>query len=523
MLYIPTFISIIEVLLVTVPVLLTVAFVTVAERKTMASMQRRLGPNVVGYYGLLQAFADALKLLLKEYISPTQANLVLFFLGPIITLIFSLLGYAVIPYGPGLALWDFNLGILYMLAVSSLATYGILLAGWSANSKYAFLGSKWPSRDVNFYLFFSHFKEKIQRTVCEKFIKIRSLNLLGTLYVTPLLFILSWGFKVKILLNVNNSQVTKAFISLVGTSEAIRSLSIICWKAYRSQSVTSLMCLCTYNYLAQIHTALDTLLRTMQHTLWCKKPLSNESKSYYSTESYSDKKLHEWLAGLIDGDGSFYLSKTGHGSLEITMDIIDERALQIIKNVYGGSIKRVYGKNALRYCLRHKKGLTALINDVNGNIRNSYRLIQLNKICTKYDILTIYPNKLKFNNGWLSGFFDADGAITLNSVNGQVAIALTQKTAELLQPLTELYGGYTYVDKGNNAFKWYISDKEGISKLIDYFKKYPSRSLKMNRILLLPKCYRLKQMKAHKSIDRYLSENWKDFVKKWNNYEKDNK
>jgi len=141
MLYFPTLISIIEVLLVTVPVLLTVAYVTVAERKTMASMQRRLGPNIVGYYGLLQAFADALKLLLKEYVSPTQANLSLFFLGPIITLIFSLLGYLVVPYGPGLALSDFNLGILYMLAVSSLATYGILLAGWSANSKYAFLGS----------------------------------------------------------------------------------------------------------------------------------------------------------------------------------------------------------------------------------------------------------------------------------------------------------------------------------------------------------------------------------------------
>jgi NADH-ubiquinone oxidoreductase chain 1 len=141
MLYLPTLISIIEVLLVTIPVLLTIAYVTVAERKTMASMQRRLGPNVVGYYGLLQAFADALKLLLKEYVSPSQANLILFFLGPVITLVFSLLGYAVIPFGPGLAISDYNLGILYMLAVSSLATYGILLAGWSANSKYAFLGS----------------------------------------------------------------------------------------------------------------------------------------------------------------------------------------------------------------------------------------------------------------------------------------------------------------------------------------------------------------------------------------------
>src|SRR5271170_5304447 len=87
-----TIIAIIEVLLVVVPSLLTVAFVTIAERKTMASMQRRLGPNIVGYYGLLQAFADALKLLLKEYVGPTQANLILFFLGPIITLIFSFLG-----------------------------------------------------------------------------------------------------------------------------------------------------------------------------------------------------------------------------------------------------------------------------------------------------------------------------------------------------------------------------------------------------------------------------------------------
>ena len=141
MLYSPLVISIFEVLVFTIPVLLIVAFVTVAERKTMASMQRRLGPNIVGYYGLLQAFADALKLLLKEYVSPTQANTILFFIGPVVTLIFSLLGYSVIPYGPGLSISDFNLGILYLLAVSSLSTYGILLAGWSANSKYAFLGS----------------------------------------------------------------------------------------------------------------------------------------------------------------------------------------------------------------------------------------------------------------------------------------------------------------------------------------------------------------------------------------------
>ena len=111
----PLIISILEVLIVTLPVLFVVAFVTVAERKTMASMQRRLGPNIVGYFGLLQAFADALKLLLKEYVSPTQANLILFFLGPIITLIFSLLGYAVIPFKSGLTIVDTNLVILFYM------------------------------------------------------------------------------------------------------------------------------------------------------------------------------------------------------------------------------------------------------------------------------------------------------------------------------------------------------------------------------------------------------------------------
>jgi NADH-ubiquinone oxidoreductase chain 1 len=133
--------SFLEVVLLLLPALLAVAYTTVAERKTMASMQRRLGPNAVGYYGLLQAFADALKLILKEYVAPTQANIFLFFLGPVVTLIFALLGYAVIPYGPGLSISDLDLGIFYIIAVSSIATYGILLAGWSANSKYAFLGS----------------------------------------------------------------------------------------------------------------------------------------------------------------------------------------------------------------------------------------------------------------------------------------------------------------------------------------------------------------------------------------------
>jgi NADH:ubiquinone oxidoreductase subunit H len=133
--------NLLEILIVVVPILLAVAFITIIERKVMGSIQRRIGPNVVGYYGVLQPFADALKLVVKEQVIPTQATKSLFFLAPIISLIFSLLGWGVIPFGPGLALSDFSLGILYSLALSSIGVYGILFAGWSANSKYAFLGS----------------------------------------------------------------------------------------------------------------------------------------------------------------------------------------------------------------------------------------------------------------------------------------------------------------------------------------------------------------------------------------------
>jgi len=136
-----TLISLIDVLVVLLPALLSVAFMTIIERKQLAAHQRRVGPNYVGYFGVLQPFSDALKLILKETIVPSQSNKVLFYLSPVSTLIFSLLGWGIIPFGQGLAISDFSLGVLYTLALSSLGVYGILFSGWSANSKYAFLGS----------------------------------------------------------------------------------------------------------------------------------------------------------------------------------------------------------------------------------------------------------------------------------------------------------------------------------------------------------------------------------------------
>lgn len=133
--------SLLASLSVLLPILLSVAFITLIERKWLAATQRRVGPNAVGLWGLLQPFADALKLLAKECVVPSHASKVLFYVSPVITLVFSLLGWTVVPFSSGSELLESNLSILLSLALSSLGIYGVLLAGWSANSKYALLGS----------------------------------------------------------------------------------------------------------------------------------------------------------------------------------------------------------------------------------------------------------------------------------------------------------------------------------------------------------------------------------------------
>ena len=141
MFYLNIILSLILGLIIIINILISVAFFTLIERKVLSIFQRRKGPNVVGFAGFLQAFSDGLKLFLKELILPTKINKILYIISPIITLFLSLIIWIVIPFSENIILLDINLGLLYILAISSLNVYGIILAGWTSNSKYSFLGA----------------------------------------------------------------------------------------------------------------------------------------------------------------------------------------------------------------------------------------------------------------------------------------------------------------------------------------------------------------------------------------------
>ena len=132
---------VLEILAIVVPLLVAMAYVTYAERKVIAGMQLRQGPMTVGPYGLLQPIADGVKLFLKETVIPSGANKIVFLLAPMTTFVLALIGWAVIPFGPGMVLANINVGVLYMFAISSLGVYGLIMAGWASNSRYAFLGA----------------------------------------------------------------------------------------------------------------------------------------------------------------------------------------------------------------------------------------------------------------------------------------------------------------------------------------------------------------------------------------------
>ena len=189
---------------------------------------------------------------------------------------------------------------------------------------------------------------------------------------------------------------------------------------------------------------------------------------------------------MIDGDGYFNLSKKGSARFIVVMDTRDKQVLYEIKHKFGGSIYTIANANALRYQLSNKKGLISLINAVNGLIRNPTRLLQVNKLCVKYEIELLYAKPLTYNNGWLSGFIDSDGSIYLNQKSGQIFISASQKNKYLLEPLIKLYSGRIDITNPKcEAFKYIIYRKQEVFNMIDnYFSKYPLKSKKQKRINL---------------------------------------
>lgn len=341
----------------------------------------------------------------------------------------------------------------------------------------------------------------MQQTICRKVKGLIQFILLDT----PI----KWNkfSSVKILVTYDNPQITKAqsenfklvikeffkLSMLVGISEAICLLSTFSFQDFCEKSTNDVL-----NY-DKITTQVN------KNNINLPKKDKNE-------------RFFEWLAGFIDGDGCFLLSKKGFASLEIVTQLRDKKCLYLVKQKFGGSVKLYSGDNYLRYRLHHKQGLLNLINNVNGLLQNPTRIIQLGKICEKYNLQLKDPKPLTYFNGWLAGFFDSDGSIYLNELSGQILITATQKNRFILEALVELYGGTIYAMIKQGAFKWTCFKKKEVLSLVNnYFEINPCRSEKMVRINMVDKFYELRKLHAHNaSANSVIGKTWKHYLVKWN-------
>ena len=316
------------------------------------------------------------------------------------------------------------------------------------------------------------------------------------------------------------------FISkLVGISEAIRLILVFLNLNFRNLNSFIFSChtsLATEG-LPSKPSACYTQTNILPYTSCCIAVAKHPGQDLVNntTTDLNTLKFNEWLAGLIDGDGYFLLTKKGYVSCEICMDARDKKALYLILHKYGGSIKSVSGAKAFKYKLRNKKGLLHLINDINGLIRNPIRLLQMNKLCNKYEILIKYPKALTYSNGWLSGFIDSDGSVYLNEKSGQIFISITQKNRFLLEPLVSLYGGrIDILSPKIEAFKYVVYRKNELFSLLDnYFSKYPLKTEKFKRICLIKQFYDLRTYCNKNNIhDINKLHEWVSYKDKWEKF-----
>ncbi|KAL8475505.1 hypothetical protein ACS0TY_028236 [Phlomoides rotata] len=225
----------------------------------------------------------------------------------------------------------------------------------------------------------------------------------------------------------------------------------------------------------------------------------------------------EWLAGIVDGDGSIQVSKKGYTSLEITMGFEDLRLLRYIQHMLGGSIKMRAGAKSYRYRLHNHLGMIKLMNCINGHIRHSARLLQLHRVCQVLEIPVILPIPLDAQSNWFAGFFDADGTITIDMKHGlpQLSIRVTNKLLQDVESYKELFGGSLYFDSSQNGYyQWSIQSRKDVIMMLDYFKSNTFRSHKSLRFFLIEEYYSLYDLEAFKP-DSIHHKAWLVFLEKW--------
>ncbi len=249
--------------------------------------------------------------------------------------------------------------------------------------------------------------------------------------------------------------------------------------------------------------------------------LVGSSETTRATRSTSNSipsfKFCQWVAGLIDGDGCFLVSKAGYISCEITIGSNDLHCLRILQNAFGGSIKPRSGAKALRWRLHNRQGIIVLINCVNGHIRHSARLLQLHRVCQLLNIESkTASTHMDTTNAWFAGFFDADGTVTLNTTTLQLTISVTNKLIMDVLPYKDTFGGYIYFDSAQNGYyKWTVQTRADILRMLSYFKLCSPRSFKSRRILQVNRYYALQDLRAHVPTSIHHS-TWLRFLEKWN-------
>ncbi|KAL3622995.1 cytochrome c oxidase subunit 1 [Castilleja foliolosa] len=213
------------------------------------------------------------------------------------------------------------------------------------------------------------------------------------------------------------------------------------------------------------------------------------------------KSFCEWLAGIIDGDGSIQVSKKGYTYLEITIGLEDLPLLRYIQHMLGGSIKMRAGAKAYRYRRNNHLGMIKLMNCINGHIRHSARLLQLHRVCQVLEIPVILPIPLDAQSNWFAGFFDADGTISIAMKHGlpQLSIRVTNKLLQDVESYKVVFGGSLYFDSSQNGYyQWSIQSRKDVIMMLDYFKSNTFRSHKSRRFFLIEEYYSLYDLKALK-------------------------